>query len=262
VIEMPRRENRWMDEIESPRGSRAIVRALSVLRAFTADRPVLTMTEIARELDVPAPTAHRIARTLESQGYLTRDPVTRAYGLGPEIQRLSGLIAETAKSTLDPATLIGIRNATGETVGLHTRVSDRRVCVVEHASLEPTRVISGYGRSYSLGAGAAGKAILSLLPEEEVQRLVALGADPGDHPLPARQLLMEVRKVREQGYATSSGETIRGAFAVAVPLLWNGMGAASAINVVGPADRMTPDVVNRALDAIARLRGIPARHRA
>jgi hypothetical protein len=40
------------------------------------------------------------------------------------------------------------------------------------------------------------------------------------------------------------------------------MGAASAINVVGPANRMTPDVVNRALDAIARLRGIAARHRA
>jgi hypothetical protein len=143
------------------------------------DRPTLTMTEIARELDVPAPTAHRIARTLETQGYLTRDPVTRAYGLGPEIQRLFGLIAETAKSTLDPATLIGIRNATGETVGLHIRVSDRRVCVIEHVSPEPTRVISGYGRSYSLGAGAAGKAILSLLLEDEVQRLVALGADPG-----------------------------------------------------------------------------------
>jgi DNA-binding IclR family transcriptional regulator len=248
-----------MEEVESPRGSQAIMRALSVLRAFTADRPTLTMTEIARELDVSAPTAHRIARTLESQGFLARDPVTRGYGLGPEIRRLSGLMAETTKSTIDPVRLRAIRNATGETAGLHTRVFDRRICVTEYASTQSPRVISGVGRSYSLIAGAAGKAILSLLPEDEVQRLIALGADPGDDPLPAKQLLIEVRKARDQGYATSSGETIFGAFAIAVPLPWNGTGAASAINVVGPADRMKPDTIDRVLDSIAQVLGTPAR---
>ncbi len=199
-----------MEEVESPRGSQAIMRALSVLRAFTADRPTLTMTEIA-------------------------------------------------KSTIDPVRLKAIRHATGETVGLHTRVFDRRICVTEYASLQSPKVISGVGRSYSLSAGAAGKAILSLLPEEEVERVIALGADPGDDPLPPKQLLIEVRKAREQGYATSSGETILGAFAIAVPMPWNGMGAASAINVVGPADRMKPDTIDRVLDSIARVLGTSTR---
>jgi DNA-binding IclR family transcriptional regulator len=251
-----------MEELESPRGSQAIMRALAVLHAFTADRPALTMTEIARELDVSAPTAHRITRTLELQGYLTRDPVTRAYGLGPEIRRLSAVMTETPRATIDPARLMAIRNATGETVGLHTRVSDRRICVREYASTQYPRVISGVGRSYAVAAGAAGKAILSLLPDDEMKRLIALGADPGDHPLPEKQLLVEVRRVREQGYATSSGESIPGAFAIAVPLSWNGMGPASAINVVGPADRMKPDVIDRALDSITRLFGKSAIRRA
>jgi IclR family acetate operon transcriptional repressor len=250
-----------MEELESPRGSQAIMRALSVLRAFTADRPTLTMTEIARELDVSAPTAHRIARTLELQGYLTRDPVTRAYALGPEIRRLSAVMTETPRATIDPARLMAIRNATGETVGLHTRVFDRRICLMEYASQQSPQVISGVGRSYSLGAGAAAKAILSLLPDDEMKQLIALGADPGDHPLPEKQLLVEVRRVREQGYATSSGETIHGSFAIAVPLSWNGVGAASAINVVGPVDRMKPDVIDRALDSITRLFGRSVPHR-
>jgi DNA-binding IclR family transcriptional regulator len=251
-----------MEEVESPRGSQAITRALSVLCAFTADRLTLTITEMARELDVPVPTAHRIARALEQKGYVTRDPANRAYSLGPEIRRLSALVTETRKSTLDPARLRIIRNATGETVGLHTRVFERRVCVAEHPSSQSPSVFAGVGRSYSLIAGAAGKAILSLLPEDEVQHLIGLGADPGDDPLPAKQLLADVRKAREQGYATSSGETIPGAFAIAVPLAWNGNGAASAISVVGPAGRMKPDVIDRALESIAHMLGTSARRHA
>jgi IclR family transcriptional regulator, acetate operon repressor len=251
-----------MEEVESPRGSQAITRALSVLRAFTADRLTLTMTEMSRELNVSTPTAHRIAHALEQQGYLTRDPVTRGYSLGPEIRRLSALVTETRKSTLDPVRLRNIRNATGETVGLHTRVFDRRVCVAEHPSSQSPSVFAGVGRTYSLIAGAAGKAILSLLPEDEVQHLIGLGADPGDDPLPAKQLLVDIRNAREQGYATSSGETIPGAFAIAVALPWNGNGAASAISVVGPADRMKPDVIDRALESIAHMIGTPTRRRA
>lgn len=215
----------------------------------------MTASEIARELRLSAPTAHRIAKALESQGYLTRDPSTRGYRLGPEVLRLSRIMSETSTATLSPSALAVIANATNETVGLQTRVADRRICTIEHPSPHAERFISGVGQSYSLAAGAAAKAILSLLPDDEVLRLIALGADPGDNPLPPKKLLADVRHARQLGYAISHGETIRGAAAISVPLPWNGIGAISVVSIVGPHDRMTHDVIERGLDAVSRLLG-------
>lgn len=240
-----------MEEASTTRGAQAIVRALNVLGAFSPERSSLSVSEIAPIVGVSVPTAHRIATTLQNQGYLSRDPATKAFSLGPELLRLATLISETRPQAIDQRVLATIRAATGETVSLHVRVGDRRVCLAEEVSRHPHRITSGVGQSYSLIAGAASKVMLSLLDDDEVERLVALGADADTHPLPAGDLMAAVRETRARGYAISQGETVVGAVAVAVPAPSTGLGRPpTVLNLVGPRDRMTPAAIDRGLDVI------------
>ncbi len=239
-----------MEDSAQPRGSQAIVRAIGVLGAFSAQRSALTTTEIAGEIGVSVPTAHRIAKTLETHGYLTRDRDSKAFSLGPEVLRLAKLVTDNQPTTVTSQTLAAIRDATGETVSLQIRVGDRRICIAEEVSRQPFRITSGVGQSYPLIAGAAGKAILSLLPDDEVERLINVPPPTDSWPLPTRELLSSVRRTRDIGFATSEGETVRGAIALAVPLPWSGSEAPSALNVVGPRDRMTPTAIEKGIAAI------------
>jgi DNA-binding IclR family transcriptional regulator len=233
----------------SPRGSQAITRALAVLTAFTAERPAMTATQIAAVIDVSVPTAHRIAKALVAAGYLARNAGSKAYVPGPEILRLARLMTEVNADHQHTVLLAGIRDEVGETASLHIRVGDRRVCIAEQPARHGVRVTSGVGETYPLTAGAAGKVILAQLPDAEVRRLVDLPASDA-WGLPRTELLEQVELVRQQGWATSAGETVPGALAVAVPIPGNGEQPPSALNLVGPRERMTPEVVERTVTVL------------
>lgn len=247
-----------MEDGPFPRGSQAIVRAIGVLRAFDNQRTAMTITEMAAAVSVSLPTAHRIAKTLEGQGLLARDRVSKAFSLGPEILRLAKLITENTPAIFDTNALTTIRDLTGETVSLQIRVGDRRVCIAEEVSRQPFRITSGVGQSYPLNAGAAGKAILSVLADDEVQRLIDLPPDPDSRPLPQPELWAAVGRTRERGHSRSDGETVAGSIAIAVPILPVAGNPPAAVNLVGPRDRMTKSVIEKGLAAIRA--ALPSAH--
>jgi DNA-binding IclR family transcriptional regulator len=247
-----------MEEPASLRGSQAILRALSVLDSFSGLRSQMSITEIAGATGLSVPTAHRIVKALESQHYLAREPQKKTYTLGSSILRLAGAIAERHDETAEiAAALVRIRDATGETVSFHRRLGDRRVCIAEEVSRQPIRIISGVGQSYPLTAGAAGKAILSVLPRTEVERLLDLKAvEPGARPLPRAKLLKSIVTARERGWAMSEGETVPGAAAIALPVEQSDQLTPCAINLVAPRDRMTPALIEEGVEVIrAEIKG-------
>ncbi|MEO0361069.1 MAG: IclR family transcriptional regulator [Pseudomonadota bacterium] len=66
-----------------------LVRGLAALRAFTPDRPELTLGDIATELGVTKSAAFRTVHTLAAEGYLLAIPGQQRFRLGPAVQRLS-----------------------------------------------------------------------------------------------------------------------------------------------------------------------------
>ena len=136
----------------------------------------MSAAQVAEVTGLSAATAHRILKTLQSQAYLEQDPQTRAYSLGIGILKLASNIADRHNEVaILASTMNRIREITGETISLHRRVGDRRVCIAEDVSRQPVRVASGVGKSYPLNGGAASKAIMSLLPDEEIERILDLG---------------------------------------------------------------------------------------
>jgi IclR family KDG regulon transcriptional repressor len=238
-------------------GAQSVVRALSILQTVTPSSPGVTPSGVALRFGYSIPTAYRLLRALESEGFLTLDRVAHEYYPGPEILRLSGVILD--HDDLIPrlfSSLARLRDLTGESAALHWRHGNSRASVQELVSSHAVHVTVGVGRRYPLTRGAAGKALLSAAEEKDVEFLLS---DPAlVPPIAGRDSFRaELESARKLGFAASRGETITAAASVAAPVDWVHRGVA-AISITGPAERFGPAQQAAAsyalLDELDRLR--------
>jgi DNA-binding IclR family transcriptional regulator len=72
-------------------------------------------------------------------------------------------------------------------------VRHRRVCIAEEVSRQPVKVSSCVGNSYPLNGGAASKAIMSMLPDDEIERILELGNESSDRKPPEGKTFLRAR---------------------------------------------------------------------
>jgi DNA-binding IclR family transcriptional regulator len=69
--------------------------------------------------------------------------------------------------------------------------------------------------------------------------------------------MSELEEIRERGFATSVGETVPGAAALAAPIMDSTGRAIAALNITGPADRLDADAIAAAVpllrEAVSRV---------
>lgn len=65
--------------LDDPQLSQSLLRGLALLSCYSPQREWRTISELAKELDLPPSTAHRYARTLRAIGLLEQHPATREY---------------------------------------------------------------------------------------------------------------------------------------------------------------------------------------
>src|SRR5262249_28900700 len=70
-----------------------LAKGLAVIRAFTSEHAVLTLSEIARYVAMPAATARRCLLTLEDLGYVMRSG--RSFLLRPKVLELGAAYLES-----------------------------------------------------------------------------------------------------------------------------------------------------------------------
>jgi DNA-binding IclR family transcriptional regulator len=226
-----------METDQSSRGSQAVRRVLQILHCWK-DSPTLTLTQVAKATGLTMPTAHRMMRALQDEGFLVHDSANGQYGLGPAVTDLARVVLQRGEQ--DELPLVStphmerMRSISGETVGLHLPMADTRVCVAELVSRQPIRAATGVGRAVPLPAGAAGKVLVAWSPERLKMATRSLDAVPGE-------LEAELALIKERGYAVSFGETIPGASALALPVFTADDVVVGAINVTGPENRWTEE---------------------
>ncbi|WDZ83808.1 IclR family transcriptional regulator [Micromonospora cathayae] len=228
----------------SENGSQAVDRALALLHLFTGPTPSWTLTELAREAGLTVSTTHRILKSLLAKEFVTVDPRTRRYSVGVEVMRLASTVLENDAThrlqMVAQEPMERLRAASKETVGLHVRIGRSRVCVSELSSPHPIRMATTIGGVQPLHAGAASKALLAWLPAAEWRDL--LRDQPLDRLTPLTitaldALDAELAEVRQRGYATSYGESVAGAAALAAPIFGLQGRPMAALNVTGPLER-------------------------
>ncbi len=174
-------------------------------------------------LGVHRSVAYRLLRTLEDHRLTVRDARGRII-LGARLAALAAGVAHDLQAEAIPE-LTTAANDLGMTCFLAVLDGEE---VVTLTSVEPRHAIASVaqrpGTRHSVGVGAPGKVIRTLLPTEEW---------PGDVDAPQRA---ELEEARTRGFAISHDEVIPGLRSTAVPLqLPSGQPAALAVVYVSSA---------------------------
>jgi DNA-binding IclR family transcriptional regulator len=243
-----------VEDVSSERGSQAVHRVLRVLLCWSTGEPTRSLTEISQDAQLTLPTAHRMIKALQREGFLALDSASGRYGLGPTVMDLARVILQ--RTDEDELVLVAmphlerIRAITGETVGLHLPAAESRICVAELVSRAPIRTATGIGRTYRLPAGAAGRVLIAWSPERTALALANIGGDTGASAKKRHEFTAASGRIREAGYAISEGETIEGARAIALPIFASNADVRAAVNVTGPTARWTQDKMMKHLPEI------------
>jgi DNA-binding IclR family transcriptional regulator len=248
--------NEVIDSEDTPTRS-GLGRALAVIRIITDRAPQnLGVSTIARELALPKAVAHRILKELAADGFLAFDEDTKLYRLGPG----AVAVGMAALRTLDVPEvarrfMTRLVRATGETATLSVRQGWSRVYIDQVLSPYEVRMAVSLGTSHPLHSGSSSKAILAALDDAEIAEYLdhhPLNAVTGSTITSADELLREIARIRERGYAVSLGERQVGAGSVAAAVLHPAGHVFGSISLCGPQDRFTADVCESHGALIAR----------
>jgi IclR family transcriptional regulator, acetate operon repressor len=217
----------------------SVDRVFAVLECLADGGGSLSLSELAAQTKLPMPTIHRLARSLVDQGYV-RQEVSRRYALGPRMIRLGESASRMLGSWARPY-LAGLVDRWGETANMAMLEGDACSYVAQVPSPRAVRMFTEVGRQVLPHYTGVGKAILSTLPDQEVQALLARTGMPA-HTLTTPEAMQEaLEAVRRRGYAVDDGEQELGVRCVAVPV--RGLPFPAAISVSGPDSRVTLDAV-------------------
>jgi IclR family acetate operon transcriptional repressor len=155
-------------------------------------------------------------------------------------------------ATLAHPYMSDVVNALGESVNLAVLDGEEIVYV---AQLQPSqnfmRVFTEVGRRVKPHGTAVGKAILAGKPEAEVRDLLGRTGMPRSTARTLTtpdELLADLERVRERGYALDDGEQELGVVSVALAV--DGAPRPVALSMAGPLTRMSDDVIDRAVPVL------------
>jgi IclR family KDG regulon transcriptional repressor len=180
-------------------------------------------------------------RTLEARGLLVRDAASKGYRLG----FLALTLGTSAQEQNDLARLSGplirtLTEATDETVQLRIRDGGETVCIAKSEPKRDVRVNASVGRRSPLHVGSS-KMFLADMPEQEAERIIALGLrrfTPNTITDPDTRRA-RLAAIRAAGHCISRGEMSVDLVSITAPVFDAGGRLCATINVAAPAARIT-----------------------
>ncbi|WP_375385347.1 IclR family transcriptional regulator C-terminal domain-containing protein [uncultured Microbacterium sp.] len=237
-----------MSTPESGEFVQSFARGLEVIRAFDAEHPELTLSEVARRASITRAAARRFLLTLETLGYVRSDG--RSFALTPRVLELgfSYLSALSLPEIAQPH-LERLSHEIGESVS--AAVLDGTDIV--YVARVPTRRIMSVritiGTRFPAFATSMGRVLLAGMPEAAADAVLAasdLTALTDRTVIDPSALRAELAHVRVQGWSLVDGELERGLRSIAVPLHGRDGRVVAALNVSTSATR---DAVEHIIEA-------------
>lgn len=228
-------------------------RALGILDAFTFEKSQLSMAQICEIVKLPRPTVTRLLTTLIDEGFVVRN-ANRKYSLGVKLCRL-GAIAQRSRELKEVAlpVLREMRDRLGETAYIDVVEGVERHCILSVEGNQAIRIIVPVGQRSPMHAGADGKVLLAYQPEEVIQELIRnnyLTAKTEHTITDLQQLKLELQKIREQGFAVSHGEWVKGSVAISAPIVDESGLVVAGLSISVPDYRTTEQVIATYIRAV------------
>ncbi|WP_190284857.1 IclR family transcriptional regulator [Bacillus sp. S3] len=214
-----------------------ISRAAKILRTLREHPKGLSLSQIAKEVELARSTVQRIVAALEQEKLVTAASTNSGFRLGSEIARLAGAVHSDLREELRPF-LIQLSNMVNETVDLSILDNGKVLFVDQIIAAHPLQATSQPGASFPLHCTANGKVILASLPISEVENLLPeqLTRYTNNTITTRDDLIKELETVRREGVAFSREEHIDGICAIGA-VVYDRLGNRSAISIPLPSTR-------------------------
>lgn len=226
-----------LDEKDDKHSIQVVSRALSVLRALGRSPGGLSLAEIANETDLPRSTVQRLVGALEVEGFVESMGASGGSRLGSAVLQLvhsaHGDILSIARPRMQ-----ALSNAVNETVVLSS-VNGRQAVMIDRIVAERELcVMLPIGVAQNPWTTSNGKALLAILPDELVLKLLSEDSTAPRSIASAKgraAFLRELTEIRQTGLAYDREKTHAGICSVGAAL--DTYLGSYGIAIVTPANR-------------------------
>ncbi len=218
-----------------------LARGLAVIEAFSAERPRLSIAEVAKRVGLERATTRRCLLTLTQLGYAEHDG--KFFTLTPKVLRLGhAYLASTPLPTLIQPFLERLAEATGESASASILDGTDVVYIARASQKRVVSISLGVGSRIPAYCASMGRVLLAAMPDCEARSRL----EHSDRRQLTSQtltgvedLMGELAAVRRDGYAVVDEELELGLRSIAVPVIAGNGRVLAAFNVGAQAVRVS-----------------------
>lgn len=225
---------------KTPQGAQAALRAVRLLKLFTAEQPELQLAEVSERAGLTKTTTHRLLQALHSEALLDHDQRSGAYRLGPALMALGiqALAGDNLRRKARPL-LKRLAGETGETATLEVPIDDTMLILDEVTGGHFLAAGGNVGTRWPMHATATGKAFMAF-DEQGLARLAERLTPLTVHTIIDHGKLGEkFVDIRRRGFAETVDELEDGFAGVAAVVHGRTGEILGALSICGPTQRLT-----------------------
>ncbi len=219
----------------------SLAKGLRVIECFRAETPRLSITDVAAMTGLDRATARRCLLTLAELGYADYDG--KFFSLTPRVLRLGmGALAALPLPQVVQPWLDRLSAGTGQSSSVSLLDETEIVYIARAATTRIMSIGLMPGSRLPAHCTSMGRVLLASLPETQVREILdASDLTPRTpHSLTdPDEILAEIGRVRDQGFAVIAQEVELGVRSIAVPVVDSRGLTAAALNIglgLGPED--------------------------
>jgi IclR family transcriptional regulator, pca regulon regulatory protein len=219
----------------------SLSRGLSVLQAFNAERPTMTLADMSRATGLTRATVRRLLHTLHTLGYVCTDG--RTYELTPRVLDLGfAYVSSLQLPDIAQPFMEALSDRVHESVSASVLDGDQIVYVARVNTQRIMGISLAIGSRLPAAWTSMGRVMLACLGDDQLDVFLSSLTTTGPAPRSINdiaELRAEILAVRGQGYALLDQELEEGIRSVAAPLRDRRGRTLAAINVGTHASRVT-----------------------
>lgn len=200
----------------------SIEKSIRILKILSEDPYEYKISDLALKIDMNRTTVHRIVNVLENEGMIIKDEITLKYKLGPYTYHMGNVFIQNANYENNLINILNeLSNITRESVGFARRDGNNIISIYCIENHQPIKMGYKTGSFFPLNRGCYGKCLMAYHDEEIVRKLVysqKFEKVCKNTIIDPEELLLEYKKIKEQGFVLSIEETFPYAIGVGIPI--------------------------------------------
>nr|WP_312577838.1 IclR family transcriptional regulator [Sedimentibacter sp.] len=231
----------------------SVDRAISILKCFSEGRRELKLSEIADELGLNKSTVHGIINTLKHHGLIDQDEKTQKYRLGIYLIGLGELVVRSIDDRAIGYPIIEeMCRKLKETIHVGVLDCTDIVYIDKKECDNSIKISTKIGSRHPAYCTADGKVMLAYLDLNKQMRIIP-DSIPKFTPntiTDKSDIIKELAKIKEKGYAIDNEEYETGLVCVAAPVFDHSGAVKYGISITGPTIRMTEEKIVEIIDVL------------